>query len=64
VIFCTQILPYFSKNLRYAVACRLSDRLKPGGYLFLGNTELNTKQLSDIRRIELEKGFLYQKLPT
>ena len=62
-IFCTQILAYFSKNLRYAVACRLSDRLTPGGYLYLGDVDINFKDLPDIKRVEIEKGFLYQKKP-
>ncbi len=60
-IFCTKILPYFSKNLRYAVACRLSDRLSPGGYLFLGDLDINFKALPDMKRVEMGKGCLYQK---
>lgn len=60
-IFCTQILPYFSKNLRYAVACRLSDRLNPGGYLFLGDVDINFKDLPNMRKVDMKQGFLYQK---
>lgn len=59
-IFCTQILPYFSKDLRYAVACRLSDRLNPGGYLFLGDVDIDFKDLPYMKKVNMEKGFLYQ----
>jgi chemotaxis protein methyltransferase CheR len=63
IIFCTQILPYFSKNLRYAVACRLSDRLTPGGYMFLGDVDIDFKDLPDMRKVVIDKWFLYQKMP-
>jgi chemotaxis methyl-accepting protein methylase len=62
IIFCTQILPYFAKNLRYAVACRLSDRLNPGGYLFLGDVDIDLKQLPDMRRVPIENEIVYQKV--
>lgn len=63
MIFCTEILPYFTPQLRYVIACRLSDRLKPNGYLFLGNEAVDLGDLRDMKRIELDKGVLYQKQP-
>ena len=61
MIFCTEILPYFAPQLRYAIACRLSDRLKPNGYLFLGEENIDFSDLPEMKRVELDSGFLYQK---
>lgn len=39
VIMCRNVLIYFSAETQAAVLKRLSDHLKPGGYLFLGHSE-------------------------
>jgi chemotaxis protein methyltransferase CheR len=39
VIFCMNVLIYFSDERRAAVIQRLHDALEPGGYLFLGHAE-------------------------
>ncbi len=39
VIFCRNILIYFDKGNQERVLQRLSDHLRPGGYMFLGHSE-------------------------
>jgi chemotaxis protein methyltransferase CheR len=39
IIFCRNILIYFDKPTQEAVVQRLSQHLRPGGYLFVGHTE-------------------------
>jgi len=39
IIFCRNVLIYFDKPTQEAVVNRLCERLRPGGYLFLGHSE-------------------------
>lgn len=39
IIFCRNVLIYFDKETQEAVVNRLCERLRPGGYLFLGHSE-------------------------
>lgn len=39
VIFCRNVLIYFEKPVQRAVVARLSDHLRPGGFLILGHSE-------------------------
>lgn len=39
IIFCRNVLIYFDKKTQEHVLERLCDRLRPGGYLFLGHSE-------------------------
>jgi chemotaxis protein methyltransferase CheR len=39
VIFCRNVLIYFDRITQYEVLKKLVDKLKPGGYLFIGHSE-------------------------
>lgn len=39
VIFCRNVLIYFDKNTQQKLCRGFSERLKPGGYLFIGHSE-------------------------
>ena len=39
VIFCRNVLIYFERETQAALLRRFSDRLRPGGYLFVGHSE-------------------------
>jgi chemotaxis protein methyltransferase CheR len=53
VIFCRNVLIYFSNELKKDIVERLANALNPGGYLFLGSTE-SINQLSN--RFEMKVG--------
>jgi chemotaxis protein methyltransferase CheR len=37
--FCRNVTIYFDTQTRYEVLRKIVDKLKPGGYLFLGHSE-------------------------
>ncbi|MEW8431730.1 MAG: chemotaxis protein [gamma proteobacterium symbiont of Ctena orbiculata] len=53
VIFCRNVLIYFSNELKRDIVDRMANALDPGGYLFLGSTE-SINQLTD--RFEMKVG--------
>ncbi|MEW8397886.1 MAG: CheR family methyltransferase, partial [Candidatus Thiodiazotropha sp.] len=53
VIFCRNVLIYFSNELKRDIVDRMANALNPGGYLFLGSTE-SINQLTD--RFEMKVG--------
>jgi chemotaxis protein methyltransferase CheR len=53
VIFCRNVLIYFSNELKKDIVDRLANVLNPGGYLFLGSTE-SINQLSN--RFDMKVG--------
>ncbi|MES9940551.1 MAG: protein-glutamate O-methyltransferase CheR [Candidatus Thiodiazotropha sp. 6PLUC2] len=53
VIFCRNVLIYFSNELKKDIVNRMADILNPGGYLFLGSTE-SINQLTN--RFEMKVG--------
>jgi chemotaxis protein methyltransferase CheR len=50
-IFCRNVLIYFDAPSRAQVIDRLSRRLVPGGYLFLGHAESAARTASDLRAV-------------
>lgn len=63
VIFCRNVLIYFSAEMKFDIIQRLSQALNPGGYLLLGSTEAppGLKDFFDMR--SHSGGILYQKKP-
>ncbi|MGH8549232.1 MAG: CheR family methyltransferase [Methylococcales bacterium] len=53
IIFCRNVLIYFSDDLKRDILIRMSKILKPGGYLFLSSTETVP---CDLGEFELVKG--------
>ncbi|MEW8508601.1 MAG: protein-glutamate O-methyltransferase [Candidatus Thiodiazotropha sp.] len=53
VIFCRNVLIYFSNELKRDIVERMANALNPGGYLFLGSTE-SINQLTN--RFEMKVG--------
>ncbi|MCU7876029.1 MAG: methyltransferase domain-containing protein [Candidatus Thiodiazotropha sp. (ex Lucinoma borealis)] len=53
VIFCRNVLIYFSNELKKDIVDRMANILNPGGYLFLGSTE-SINQLTN--RFEMKVG--------
>ncbi len=64
VIFCRNVLIYFSRDSKRDIVNRMAKSLKPGGYLILGGSESMTN-VSDLYEMEKIAGcVLYRVKPT
>ncbi len=61
MIFCMNVLIYFSEERRAAVVQRFYEALEPGGYLFLGHSESISKMTVKFQAIVLGDCILYRK---
>jgi chemotaxis protein methyltransferase CheR len=61
VIFCMNVLIYFSEERRRSLVQRFYDTLEPGGYLFLGHSESISKMPVKFQAIVLTDCILYRK---
>jgi chemotaxis protein methyltransferase CheR len=61
VIFCMNVLIYFSEERRRSLVQRFYDTLEPGGYLFLGHSESISKMPVKFQVIVLNDCILYRK---
>jgi chemotaxis protein methyltransferase CheR len=60
-IFCRNVIMYFDRPLRSALVQRLSAKLTPGGYLFLGHSESLLDQTSPLQIARLGSALVYRK---
>lgn len=60
VIFCRNVLIYFSAELKIDIIKRLSQSLNPGGYLFLGSTETLASYSDDFETVRHGGGTVYR----
>jgi chemotaxis protein methyltransferase CheR len=61
MIFCMNVLIYFSEERRHTLVQRFYDTLEPGGYLFLGHSESISKMPVKFQAIVLNDCILYRK---
>ncbi len=61
LIFCMNVLIYFSEEHRGTLVQRFYDTLEPGGYLFLGHSESISKMPVKFQAIVLNDCILYRK---
>ncbi|HLZ68955.1 MAG TPA: CheR family methyltransferase [Dehalococcoidia bacterium] len=62
VLFCHDVLPFFSAEERQAVVARFCDVLAPGGYLFLGYGEALAPRPAALEDVHLPSISFYQKV--
>lgn len=60
VIFCRNVLIYFSAELKKDILTRIATALNPGGYLFLGASESIVQYSDRFNMIRTPKGVVYQ----
>jgi chemotaxis protein methyltransferase CheR len=61
LIFCMNVLIYFTEERRRALVQRFYETLEPGGYLFLGHSESISKMPVKFQAIVLGDCILYRK---
>ncbi len=61
VIFCRNVLIYFSEDIKRDILTRMADILEPGGYLFLSSTESMPLDLSVFKPVKGISRY-YQKI--
>jgi len=61
IIFCMNVLIYFTEERRRHLVQRFYDTLEPGGYLFLGHSESISKMPVKFQAIVLNDCILYRK---
>jgi len=62
VIFCRNVLIYFSDAVKRDILIRLADSLTPGGYLFLSSTETIPIDLNMFKVIRGHQARYFQKI--
>jgi type IV pilus assembly protein PilK len=61
VIFCQNVLIYFTSEDRLTIVQQLCQRLRPGGCLFLGPAEVVGLRLPSIQSVQLPDVLMYQR---
>src|SRR5690606_9048845 len=60
VIFCRNVLIYFSQGTRRDILTRMAEILNPGGYLMLGGSESIGRQVDCYKLVRTPHGTIYQ----
>ncbi len=61
IIFCRNVLIYFSSENKLKVINGLINNLKPGGYLFIGASEALPKEINTMKMVRCNPGLVYLK---
>ncbi len=60
IIFCRNVLIYFSSDLKTDILSRMAQAMNPGGYLVLGGSESPTGYTRAFEMVRLPKGVVYR----
>lgn len=63
VVFCRNVLIYFSSDLKRNILERIAQTLNPGGYLFLGGSESPTSYTDAFEIVRTPQGVVYRVKP-
>lgn len=61
IIFCRNVLIYFSSELKKDILTRIHGNLKPGGYLLLGASEALSGLPDHYEMVQCSPGIIYRK---
>lgn len=61
IIFCRNVLIYFSSESKKDIISRMAKTLNPGGYLFLGGSESTAGAADELSMVRTNGGVVYQK---
>jgi len=60
IVFCRNVLIYFSAQVKKDILLRIHSTLKPGGYLFLGASEALNGLPDHYQMVQCSPGIIYQ----
>jgi len=60
IIFCRNVLIYFSAEIKTDILTRMSKLLNPGGYIFLGGSESPTGYCNLFEMVKMKDGVVYR----
>ncbi len=60
IVFCRNVLIYFSDQFKREVFSKLANLLKPAGYLFVGSSESISSYSTDYAMLKHSRGLYYQ----
>lgn len=60
IIFCRNVLIYFSAELKLDILTRMHAKLRPGGYLFLGASESLNGLADKFEMVQCRPGIIYK----
>lgn len=60
IVFCRNVLIYFSSDLKSDILNRIANSMNPGGYLFLGGSESPTSYSSAFEMVRTPYGVVYR----
>lgn len=60
IVFCRNVLIYFSSEMKTDILNRIAKSLNPGGYLFLGGSESPTSYTDAFELLRSPKGVVYR----
>ncbi len=63
IVFCRNVLIYFSPDVKRDILRRIAQALNPGGYLFLGGSESPSGYTDAFELRRLPQGVIYQRRP-
>jgi chemotaxis protein methyltransferase CheR len=63
VVFCRNVVMYFTPDQAAALIARIARSLAPGGYLFLGHAETLRSRVDDFALCHSHDAFYYRRLP-
>ncbi len=64
IIFCRNVLIYFSEQIKRDILTRMADSLEPGGYLFLSSTEAMPHGVQGLEPIHTGQTGYFRKIAT
>lgn len=62
IIFCRNVLIYFSEDVKTNILTRMVESLQPGGYLFLSSTEAMPAAVRQLQAVKGKYARYFQKL--
>ncbi len=62
IIFCRNVLIYFSEDVKIDILARMVESLQPGGYLFLSSTEAMPAAVRQLQAVRGKYARYFQKL--